>query len=386
MATDVGLYDDIRPFNDDEIASVVERLVNDKEFITAIAHFQFPRLIKNFSWVIFPMIRILLRRKCRNITSVSEIQHEVIAYMEKMIATTTTQVTFNGTEKLDKDKNYLFISNHRDIAMDPAFVNWALHHHGLDTVRIAIGDNLLKKPFVADLMRLNKSFIVKRSAKGVREMIAAFKSLSGYISHSIKAEHQSIWIAQKEGRAKDGNDQTDPAILKMMYMHGKGEKISFPEYMKSLNIVPVAISYEFDPNDAAKANEICQLATAGEYNKAEFEDIDSIVQGIVGFKGHVNVTFGDVITDDITDDIADANELALRIDQVIDNNYHLHSTNLLAAEQLHATAEYKQAASSVTASQRAKFAAHLQTIPTELHATVLAGYAKSVEKQLTIDA
>jgi 1-acyl-sn-glycerol-3-phosphate acyltransferase len=379
MATDIDLYDDIRPFKNDEIASVVERLVNDKEFITAIAHFQFPRLIKHFSWVIFPMIRMALRRKCGNITSVSKIQHEVIAYMEKMIATTTTQVTFNGTNNLDKNKNYLFISNHRDIAMDPAFVNWALHHHGHDTVRIAIGDNLLKKPFVSDLMRLNKSFIVKRSAKGVREMMAAFKSLSGYISHSIKEEQQSIWIAQKEGRAKDGNDQTDPAILKMMYMNGKGQKISFPEYMKSLNIVPVTISYEYDPNDAAKANEICQLATAGEYNKAEFEDIDSIVQGIIGFKGHVNVTFGDVITDDI----ADANELAQRIDQVIDNNYHLHSTNLLAAEQLHGTDEYKQAASSVTKAERAKFTAHLQSIPTALHATVLAGYAKSVEKQLT---
>ena len=379
MATDVGLYDDIRPFNDDEITSVVERLVNDNEFITAIAHFQFPRLIKHFSWVIFPMIRMALRRKCRNFTSVSEIQHEVVTYMEKMIATTTTQVTFNGIEKLDKNKNYLFISNHRDIAMDPAFVNWALHQHGHDTLRIAIGDNLLKKPFVSDLMRLNKSFIVKRSAKGVREMMAAFKSLSGYIAYSLQTEQQSIWIAQKEGRAKDGNDQTDPAILKMMYMNGKAQKISFPEYMKSLNIVPVTISYEYDPNDAAKANELSQLATAGEYNKAEFEDIDSIVQGIIGFKGHVNVTFGDVIVDDVED----ANELALRIDQTIDNNYHLHSTNLLAAEQLHGTAEYQQAASHVTADQRAKFAAHLQTIPTELHATVLAGYAKSVEKQLT---
>jgi len=382
MATDVALYDDIRPFNDDEIASVVERLVNDNEFITAIAHFQFPRLIKHFSWVIFPMIRMVLRRKCRKITSISEIQHEVIAYMEKMIATTTTQVTFNGIEKLDKNKNYLFISNHRDIAMDPAFVNWGLHQHGHDTVRIAIGDNLLKKPFVSDLMRLNKSFIVKRSAKGVREMIAAFKSLSGYIAYSIQTEQQSIWIAQKEGRAKDGNDQTDPAILKMMYMHGKGQKISFPEYMKSLNIVPVTISYEYDPNDAAKANELSQLATAGEYNKTEFEDIDSIVQGIVGFKGHVNVTFGDVIVDDI----ADANELAARIDQTIDNNYYLHATNLLAAEQLHTSAEYKQAASNVTAEQRAKFAAHLQAIPNKLHAVVLSGYAKSVEKQLvTVD-
>ena len=380
MATDVGLYDDIRPFNDDEITSVVERLVNDKEFITAIAHFQFPRLTKHFSWVLFPMIRMVLRRQCRKITSVKEIQHQVISYMEKMIATTTTQITFNGVEKLDKNKNYLFISNHRDIAMDPAFVNWGLHINDFDTVRIAIGDNLLKKPFVADLMRLNKSFIVKRSAKGVREMMAAFKSLSGYIFHSVNVEKQSIWIAQKEGRAKDGNDQTDPAILKMMYMNGKGQKISFPEYMKSLNIVPVTISYEYDPNDAAKANELSQLATTGEYNKTEFEDIDSIVQGIIGFKGHVNVTFGDVIVDDIVD----ANELALRIDQTIDENYYLHATNLLAAEMLHGTTEYKQAASLVTAEQRAKFTAHLQSIPVELHKAVLSGYAKSAEKQINI--
>ena len=177
-----------------------------------------------------------------------------------MISTTTTKVEFSGLEKLTADQNYLFISNHRDIAMDPAFVNWGLHQQGLDTVRIAIGDNLLKKPFVSDLMRLNKSFIVKRSAKGVREMMAAFKALSGYIKHSLSVEKQSIWIAQKEGRAKDGNDQTDPAILKMLYMNGKGQKLAFSEYMTGLNIVPVSISYEYDPNDVAKANEIAQLA------------------------------------------------------------------------------------------------------------------------------
>jgi 1-acyl-sn-glycerol-3-phosphate acyltransferase len=378
MATDVGLYDDIRPFKDEEIAGVVERLVNDNEFITAIAHFQFPRLIKHFSWVVFPMIRMALRRKCRKITSIAAIQHEVVGYMEKMIATTTTQVTFNGMDKLDKNKQYLFISNHRDIAMDPAFVNWGLYQYGFETVRIAIGDNLLKKPFVSDLMRLNKSFIVKRSAKGVREMMAAFKSLSGYIHYSLTNEQQSIWIAQKEGRAKDGNDQTDPAILKMIYMNGKGKKVPFLDYMKQLNIVPVSISYEYDPNDQAKANELAHLATAGHYNKAEFEDIDSIVQGIVGFKGHVNVTFGGVIRSDAED----ANALAEQIDQVIDGNYHLHSTNLLAGELLHATPKYTQAASKVTAEQRAQFAAHLKTVPEELHSAVLAGYAKAVEKHL----
>lgn len=376
MAINAGLYDDIRPFNDEEIADVVVRLVNDKEFITAIAHFQFPKLSQYFSWAIFPIIRMVLRHKCKKITSIEAIQHEVIAYMEKMIVTTTSQVSYSGIDKLDKNKSYLFISNHRDIAMDPAFVNWGLYQYGLATVRIAIGDNLLNKPFVSDIMRLNKSFIVKRSAKGFREMMAAFKSLSGYIKHSLD-EQQSIWLAQKEGRAKDGNDQTDPAIMKMLYMHGKGQKLAFPEYMKALNIVPVSISYEYDPNDAAKASELTQIETTGSYQKSEFEDIDSIVQGIIGFKGHVNVTFGDVITADV----ADADELAGLIDQSIDSNYHLHGTNLLAAEMLHKDeAVYREAAAKVTQSQRDKFTERLNAIPTELHDKVLAGYATSAEK------
>lgn len=378
MATSVDLYDDIRPFNDDEITAVVERLVNDKELITAIAHFQFPRLSRHFSWAIFPVIRFLLRRKCSNVKTVSEIQNEVVAYMERMISTTTTKVEFSGLEKLTADQNYLFISNHRDIAMDPAFVNWGLRQQGLDTVRIAIGDNLLKKPFVSDLMRLNKSFIVKRSVKGVREMMAAFKALSGYIKHSLAVEKQSIWIAQKEGRAKDGNDQTDPAILKMLYMNGKTQKIPFAEYMTSLNIVPVTISYEYDPNDVAKASEIAQLADSGCYQKSEFEDIDSIVKGIVGFKGVVKVAFGDIV--DVQTDNAD--ELAVTIDNIIDSNYHLHESNFVAAELLYKEEAYKQAASSVSAAKREQFMAHLAQIPTALHQPLLASYAKSVEKHI----
>ena len=380
MATSEDLYNDIRPFNDDEITAVVERLVNDKELITAIAHFQFPRLSRHFSWAILPVIRLLLRRKCRNIKTVSEIQHEVVTYMERMISTTTTKVEFSGLEKLTADQNYLFISNHRDIAMDPAFVNWGLHQQGLDTVRIAIGDNLLKKPFVSDLMRLNKSFIVKRSAKGVREMMAAFKALSGYIKHSLSVEKQSIWIAQKEGRAKDGNDQTDPAILKMLYMNGKGQKLAFSEYMTGLNIVPVSISYEYDPNDVAKANEIAQLADQGEYQKSEFEDIDSIVQGIIGFKGTVKVAFGELV--DVTTENAD--ELAAQIDAAIDNNYYLHESNFVAAELLYDEAAYKQAASGVSAAKRNQFMAHLAKIPTALHQPLLASYAKAVEKQINV--
>ncbi|MDF5295506.1 1-acyl-sn-glycerol-3-phosphate acyltransferase, partial [Vibrio parahaemolyticus] len=172
---------------------------------------------------------------------------------------TTDGVTFSGLDKLDKNTSYLFVSNHRDIAMDPALVNYGLYQSGHRTVRIAIGDNLLKKPCATELMRLNKSFIVKRSAKAPREMMKALGQLSSYIKHSLDTGN-SIWIAQKEGRAKDGNDFTDPAILKMFHVEGRKQKISFGEYTRSLKIVPVSIAYENDPCDIAKAKELYEKA------------------------------------------------------------------------------------------------------------------------------
>lgn len=220
--------------------------------------------------------------------------------------------------------------------MDPAFVNWVRYQYGMDTVRIAIGDNLLSKPYVSDIMRLNKSFIVNRSATG-REMMKALTQLSSYIDHSIQSGH-SIWLAQREGRAKDGNDTTDPAILKMLYMaHRKAR--SFPEHVKRLNIVPVSISYEYDPCDSLKANELYAKEVEGNYEKSKFEDIESIVKGITGHKGHVHVAFGDPIDGDF--DTPEA--LAQEIDRQIISNYYLHPSNLLAAgEEVDVTDEARK--------------------------------------------
>jgi hypothetical protein len=231
---------------------------------------------------------------------------------------------------LDPNQSYLFVSNHRDIAMDPALVNWCLHQYGFTTARIAIGDNLLKKTCVTELMKLNKSFIVKRSAKGPREMLKALGQLSAYIRHSLDTKN-NIWIAQKEGRAKDGNDVTDPAILKMFYIAGKQQQVDFSEYMGSLKIVPVCLSYEFDPCDLAKAQELYQRQTEGNYQKAEFEDIQSIVQGIVGEKGRVHVHFGAVIQS--ADDLASPESMAAAIDREIYQGYQLYPANYLAANQ-----------------------------------------------------
>lgn len=318
-------YKEIRPYHDHEVAAVLQHMLYDNELISAVTQYQFPSLPKWLAGLAKPIVRIGLAREFGDIETVRQFQSTVARYMNKMIARSTTKLSCSGLDQLDPDEAYLFVSNHRDIAMDPAFVNWVRFQCKMNTVRIAIGDNLLKKPYVSDLMRLNKSFIVNRSAKAPREMMAAITQLSAYINHSIQ-EGESVWIAQREGRAKDGNDKTDPALLKMFYMSQR-KNGSFAEVIKRLNIVPVSIAYEYDPCDRSKARELVAKQTSGSYEKGQFEDIESIVQGIVGFKGAVHVHFGDVIDADFETPEA----LAAEIDRQIHLNYHLHPSNYVAA-------------------------------------------------------
>lgn len=323
-------FDDIRPYDDAEVPAAVQRIIADPEFINAVIRYRFGRSASWLSALAAPLLSWYLRRHWSGFQTVESVQRYVARYLNSTLKRTTAGVTCSGLDRLEAGKAYLFVSNHRDIAMDPALVNWCLHQQGLTTARIAIGDNLLKKTCVTELMKLNKSFIVKRSAKGPREMLKALGQLSAYIRHSLN-QQQHIWIAQKEGRAKDGNDQTDPAILKMFFIAGKQQQIDFPTYMAQLQIVPVCLSYEYDPCDVAKAQELYQIKTAGNYQKTEFEDIDSIVQGIVGAKGRVHVHFGAVIQQPA--DLVDPDTLARAIDREIYQGYQLYPANYLAAGQ-----------------------------------------------------
>jgi len=363
-SSNVDKFSDIRPYNDQEIQPAIKRVINSKEFIDAILSFRFPKLSKMLGFILKPLLRQYFLFKWGSINSIDQMQKVVGVYMQHMISSTTTKFTYSGLDKLCASQNYLFVSNHRDIAMDPSFVNWALYTEQFKTVRIAIGDNLLSKPFVSDLMRMNKSFIVKRSVTGVREMMKSLSHLSDYICSSLK-EDSSIWIAQREGRAKDGFDKTEPAIIKMFYVNGKKQKIPFAEYIKSLNIVPVSVSYEFDPCDQQKARELYEKAESGEYNKTEFEDIESIVSGIIGQKGHVHVAFGEPLSGNFES----AEEVAEEIDQQIYKNYYLHPSNLIAAEQ---------DVDNIPAQDIAAFKARIQAVKPELQDTVLRMYANPV--------
>ena len=288
ITTESSEFDDIRHYRDDEVQDAIKSILDNEELVTGIYKRIFGFLPDFLSKLGKPFLKFILKLRFSKVKTIAQVQNYVARFMKGIIRDTTDGFTCKGFEKLDPKKGYLFISNHRDISLDPAFIDMACYFNNLDTVKIAIGDNLLRMKVATDLMRLNKSFIVKRSVQG-RDKLKALAHLSEYIGRSIEENH-NVWIAQREGRAKDGNDKTEEAILKMFYMYGKKKKLSFKDYVKTLNIVPVSITYEFDPGDQAKAKEIFETEKNGTYVKSQFEDIDSIVGGINGYKGRVNIS------------------------------------------------------------------------------------------------
>ncbi len=319
-------FRDIRPYRDEEIPQVLDRLIAGADFCRSIARFHFPRLSRLLPGPMARLARRKLRAQLAGARDVRSLQDVVAVYMDKEIRDTTTGLTSSGLENLPPGRACLFISNHRDIAMDPALVNYVLHRAERKTARIAIGDNLLKKPFVADLMRLNKSFIVNRSLTG-RELLKSLRLLSEYIHHCIDSG-ESVWIAQRQGRAKDSVDRTDPTLLKMLAMGRRDLPLS--QSLERLRIVPTTISYEYDPCDLLKAEELYCNEETGGFVKTDESDMRSIAAGITGFKGRVHVAFGH----EISTAGGDEDGIAALIDRQILANYKLADINFLALERL----------------------------------------------------
>jgi len=324
-------FADIRPYRDEEVPQVLRRLMRSPQFLDAIASLRVGRVAALAPRLVRFFVRIFLAWELRGVTDVYTMQVVIKRYIDRMIRASSGGFSVSGLENLDVEDAFLFMSNHRDIAMDPAFTNYALYRQGRDTARIAIGDNLLTQPWVSDSMRLNKSFIVKRSLSGPRQLLAATKTLSAYIKHSLVEERSHIWIAQREGRAKDGIDQTEPAIVKMLDMSRDRKTEEFSQHIRSLKIVPVAISYELDPCDALKAAELWERDAQGSYEKGEQEDVASIGQGISGNKGRVHISFGVPLESGL--DSPDA--VARQVDEQVISLYCLHPTNLYAYKMLH---------------------------------------------------
>ena len=341
-------FSPIRPYEDHEVHAVVERLKNEKTFLELVSF-------------LYPAYSIdLFLEKLTSIRTVREFQSEIVyPYMMKVLEHTTEGITLEGTEKLDPKQGYLFISNHRDIILDSGILNLMFVEKGLETTEIAIGDNLLIFPWITDLVKLNRSFVVRRNLPG-RQMIESSMLLSQYIRHTITQKGRGIWIAQREGRSKDGDDRTQASLLKMLNMSGSGD---FAADFRELKIVPLSVSYELDPCDHLKAYQFQLKRDKPDYQKSKGEDLHHMGAGLRGRKGRVHFTIGTPIDAEI-DAIAaieGRNEqlqaLAETIDRQIHANYKLWPGNFVACDLLEP--DKNEFADQYTAAEKEKFVNYL---------------------------
>jgi hypothetical protein len=319
-------FEEIRCYNNDEVHEVLERLCDEKQFMKVLS-------------TIYPLLpKEVIKQRLMTFQSNYAFQKEMVyPFLQYLEANMTKGIDLNGLDKIDVSKSYLYVSNHRDIILDSAFLCGKLIEKNMDTVEIAIGDNLLIFPWIEDLVKVNKSFVVKRGLSA-RQVLESSQRLSAYIAHAIMDRNQSIWIAQREGRAKDSNDRTQESLLKMLSMSGVG---SFIENLSALNICPLSISYEYDPCDFLKAKEMQQKRDNSDYKKDPNDDLLNMQTGIMGYKGKVVYE----ITGDINKELKMiAGETSSRnqqitltaelIDRRIHTNYNIFANNKIAFDIL----------------------------------------------------
>ena len=309
-------FGEISSYSDDQVSSKIKELAVDKDFHNYLANLLYPELSKYFSTLLNLYIKRKFLDTFSTCDSIEEFQKCMAPLVSQMITKTTDGFSFSGEENLS-DKPTLFMGNHRDISLDPAFLNYLLYLKDRKTVRIAIGDNLLDGGFAETLMRLNKSFIVHREIKGIKETLKKLTRLSAYINTSLSNDGESIWIAQKEGRANDGNDFSDEAVLKMLYLDQR-RKVSLVDWVRKVNLTPISISYEYDPLDIVKAKgwDYQNALSHEEINK---NDLQEMASGIFGYKGRVHLH----ICEPIAFDGDSIKELSDKIEQQIISNYHI---------------------------------------------------------------
>ena len=336
-------FDAIRPFEPEELPEVFERLLGNAQFAQVVAYV--------FKDVPFDM----LAQKMRACKTNLEFQ---VAFCYPFIKGLLQKASLGcdmNVNAIDMEKRYTFVSNHRDIVLDSALLDVLLVDAGCKTTcEIAIGDNLLSLPWVKDLVRINKSFIVERSVS-LRQMLLSSKRLSDYMHLVIAQKHDNVWIAQREGRAKDSNDRTQESIIKMMVMGGEGTLV---ERLKGLHIVPLAISYEYDPCDFLKAQEFQLKRDIADWKKGPMDDVVSMQTGIMGYKGHIHYDAApciDAWLDTLDPDMPKADffkAVATHIDEEVFRRYRLYPSNYVALDELEGTTAH---ADRYTAEQKAQF-------------------------------
>ena len=271
--------------------------------------------------------------------NIQDFQHDIVgSFLEYLVNKTTSGLTSSGLHNIADNKNYTFLSNHRDIVLDSALLNLCFIRASKPITQIAIGNNLLIYQWIRDLVRINRSFIVRRDVKPLQALEAA-RHLSAYIHHTISESHESVWIAQREGRAKDSNDVTQESLLKMLTLSGDRDA---RKALMELNILPVSISYEYDPNDYLKVKEFLMKRRDPEFKKSQHDDLFSMETGILQFKGEVHFTVNSPINDRIAAiPETDRNSIVRAVREIIDNEIHsgyeIYPINYIAYDMLEGT-------------------------------------------------
>jgi 1-acyl-sn-glycerol-3-phosphate acyltransferase len=327
-------FDSIRPFYDAEVNAAIHSALNHP-MMKALMGFTFPDVDEEV-W----------KNQLRKTHSIRDFQCNFIYQsVQKVLEKSSEGLTTSGFEKLQQNTSYLFISNHRDIILDTSLLNVALFDHGLVMTASAIGDNLVQKSFLKTLSRLNRNFLVQRGLSP-RELLESSKLLSEYIGQLLLRENRSVWIAQREGRTKDGNDATHSGVLKMLAMGSDEHQLM--QYFKKVKIVPVSISYEYDPTDALKMPQLIAEAKNEIYVKEKNEDFVTLLSGIIGQKKRIHIHIGNILDKEL-DTIATEHDnnnkqiqaLATAIDDSILQHYKLWPTNYIAYDLLHKTKQFE---------------------------------------------
>lgn len=327
-------FDHIRPFYDSEVNEALCNVVHHP-MMKALMSFAFPD-VEDSVWA----------EQLKKTHSKRDFQANFIYHaIQKVLQKSSDGLTTSGFEKLEKHTPYLYISNHRDIILDTSLINVSLYDHGLIMTASAIGDNLVQKSFLHTLSRLNRNFLVQRGLSP-RELLQSSKLMSEYIYQLLNHENRSVWIAQREGRTKDGNDATHQGVLKMIAM--ASDEKNLMDYFKKLKIVPISISYEYDPTDALKMPQLMAESKDEIYIKEKNEDFMTLISGIMGQKKHIHISVGDVLDtelDKIKDEFDNQNKQIQALAQVIDDSilttYKLWPTNYIAYDLLNNTTTFK---------------------------------------------
>lgn len=341
-------FDEIRPYSPEELPQIFEELLSDKDFQEIIKKVLPDTPLEALAYTL---------RKCK--TNLDVQKSIFYGLLHDIIKKCSDGFSFDSSKISDKNKSYTFISNHRDIVLDSGFLSVGLIDNGFPTtVEIAIGDNLLIYPWIKKLVRVNKAFIVQR-ALSMRQMLESSARMSKYIHFAVTQKQENIWIAQREGRAKDSNDRTQDSVLKMLAMGGNGDVI---DSLKELNIVPLSLSYEYDPCDFLKAQEMQMKRDVEGFKKSQKDDLINMQTGIFGYKGKIHFQTGPCINDELetlrglpkTEIFTSVSEI---IDHHIHRNYRLYPANYIACDMLDGSMSM---AEHYTAEDKAKFEAYLE--------------------------